>query len=507
VAISGFLFCRALLPQPPPHLAFVGGLKMPWWGRTKQDSKKKSIAEGGVFDAGQRPRYPRQPKRIAEDDGSSRASRKSLDVASEPGSASGVGSRSPSPSSPSNECCPGPGQPLPLPCAPPRKKGMEYVQSGTQSVSTRLQVTALRHAPSMPLPSPTQVQPRPVVESSGEVDSGSVSSASSLGSIDAVDQWQPGRVSNLRPLQDDPPEQPHPSTSQMGQELTTLKHQQPLRQESSRSTSPLLGSHQPAVSPNRRQVRGSLRHGEGSRPQYLNIPQPDSSISSPAPSPRSFLAAQRNVEPVVAGSGQSSSPRSAATSAYNSSQGDPALVSQQAEEPSPAPSPRLRSPGPSCGTSATVSPLHPRAGRLGSLGPEQPTTWHEEPRGQYPPQPLPLPPPPTNGNTLYPPVPMSSAPSPSAVTPRGTSRAHDPSGPGATTRWQKGKLLGSGTFGNVYVGFNNDSGGFCAMKEVLLVSDDSKSNESVKQLSQEIALLSKLRHENIVQYIGTETVC
>ncbi len=30
----------------------------------------------------------------------------------------------------------------------------------------------------------------------------------------------------------------------------------------------------------------------------------------------------------------------------------------------------------------------------------------------------------------------------------------------------------------------SDSGGFCAMKEVLLVSDDSKSNESVKQLSQ-----------------------
>ncbi len=215
MAISVFLFCRAPLPPPPPpHLAFVGGLKMPWWGRTKQDSKKKSIAEGGVFDAGQRPRYPRQTKRIAEDDGSSRASRKSLDVASEPGSASGVGSRSPSPSSPSNECCPGPGQPLPLPCAPPRKKGIEYGQSGTQSVSTRLQVTAFRHAPSMPLPSPTQVQPRPVVESSGEVDSGSVSSASSLGSIDAVDQWQPGRVSNLRPLHDDPPEQPHPSTSQ-----------------------------------------------------------------------------------------------------------------------------------------------------------------------------------------------------------------------------------------------------------------------------------------------------
>nr|XP_009609626.1 mitogen-activated protein kinase kinase kinase YODA-like [Nicotiana tomentosiformis] len=46
----------------------------------------------------------------------------------------------------------------------------------------------------------------------------------------------------------------------------------------------------------------------------------------------------------------------------------------------------------------------------------------------------------------------------------------------------------------------------CAMKEVTLFSDDAKSKESAKQLAQEIALLSRLRHPNIVQYYGTETV-
>ncbi|XP_028069569.1 mitogen-activated protein kinase kinase kinase 5-like isoform X2 [Camellia sinensis] len=47
-----------------------------------------------------------------------------------------------------------------------------------------------------------------------------------------------------------------------------------------------------------------------------------------------------------------------------------------------------------------------------------------------------------------------------------------------------------------------ESGEMCAMKEVTLFLDDAKSKESAKQLGQEIALLSRLRYPNIVQYIG-----
>ncbi|KAJ1690190.1 hypothetical protein LUZ63_014345 [Rhynchospora breviuscula] len=73
-------------------------------------------------------------------------------------------------------------------------------------------------------------------------------------------------------------------------------------------------------------------------------------------------------------------------------------------------------------------------------------------------------------------------------------------------QWQKRKLIGSGTYGNVYEGTNRITGALCAMKEVLLVHGNSKSQECTKQLKQEIEFLSQFKHENIVQYYGSEIV-
>ncbi|KAG6655599.1 hypothetical protein I3843_05G204900 [Carya illinoinensis] len=70
------------------------------------------------------------------------------------------------------------------------------------------------------------------------------------------------------------------------------------------------------------------------------------------------------------------------------------------------------------------------------------------------------------------------------------------------TCWEKGELLGRGSFGSVYEGISHD-GIFFAVKEVSLLDQGSQGKQSVSQLEQEIALLSQFEHENIVQYYGT----
>lgn len=73
-----------------------------------------------------------------------------------------------------------------------------------------------------------------------------------------------------------------------------------------------------------------------------------------------------------------------------------------------------------------------------------------------------------------------------------------------TGQWKKGKVLAKGTFGHVYAGFNSDNGQMCAIKEVRIIFDDTTSKERLKQLNQEITLLSQFSHPNIVQYYGSE---
>ncbi|KAK2442309.1 mitogen-activated protein kinase kinase kinase [Trifolium repens] len=69
--------------------------------------------------------------------------------------------------------------------------------------------------------------------------------------------------------------------------------------------------------------------------------------------------------------------------------------------------------------------------------------------------------------------------------------------------WRKGKFLGAGSFGSVYEGIYKD-GFFFAVKEVSLLDQGDQGKQSVYQLEQEIALLSRFKHDNIVKYYGTE---
>ncbi|CAN4095397.1 unnamed protein product [Withania somnifera] len=116
--------------------------------------------------------------------------------------------------------------------------------------------------------------------------------------------------------------------------------------------------------------------------------------------------------------------------------------------------------------------------------PESPVDW---PEGNNV-HPLPLPP----GVSQQPQLPITH------------NSTDKPDVPSVKGQWQKGKLLGRGTYGSVYEATNRETGALCAMKEVDLHPDDPKSAECIKQLEQEIRVLRQLKHPNIVQYYGSE---
>ncbi|GLT66207.1 hypothetical protein SLA2020_385870 [Shorea laevis] len=146
---------------------------------------------------------------------------------------------------------------------------------------------------------------------------------------------------------------------------------------------------------------------------------------------------------------------------------------------SPNRSPRRNARSPS----GPASPFHPK------LSLDTSSTWLESngPLGGHP---LPLPP-------------GAAVPSPSSSNLPGATK---PESLPMNTQWQKGKLIGRGTFGSVYVASSRETGALCAMKEVEMFPDDRKSAECIKQLEQEINVLSQLKHPNIVQYYGSEIV-
>ncbi|XP_049601182.1 mitogen-activated protein kinase kinase kinase 3 isoform X2 [Syngnathus scovelli] len=74
--------------------------------------------------------------------------------------------------------------------------------------------------------------------------------------------------------------------------------------------------------------------------------------------------------------------------------------------------------------------------------------------------------------------------------------------PGAPVTWRRGKLLGQGAFGRVYLCYDVDTGRELAVKQVQFDPDSPETSKEVSALECEIQLLKNLRHERIVQYYG-----
>ncbi|XP_061972988.1 mitogen-activated protein kinase kinase kinase 5-like isoform X2 [Populus nigra] len=113
------------------------------------------------------------------------------------------------------------------------------------------------------------------------------------------------------------------------------------------------------------------------------------------------------------------------------------------------------------------SPTGPPSPLIAKLSIESSAAWRES-NANFEVHPLPLPP-------------GAAVPSPSVPVPLALSKLESMS---MKSQWQKGKLIGRGTFGSVYVASNRETGALCAMKEVEMYPDDPKSAESIKQLEQ-----------------------
>lgn len=69
-------------------------------------------------------------------------------------------------------------------------------------------------------------------------------------------------------------------------------------------------------------------------------------------------------------------------------------------------------------------------------------------------------------------------------------------------RWQKGRFIGGGSFGQVFAAVNLDTGGVMAVKEIRF--HDSQSIKIIPSIRDEMTVLEMLNHPNVVQYFGVE---
>ncbi|KAJ8752853.1 hypothetical protein K2173_008588 [Erythroxylum novogranatense] len=479
-----------------------------WWKSSSKEVKKKSSKESFIDTIHRR---FRSPSGIKSNNRSGGSGRRCSDTISERGSQSRAESRSPSPSKTHVSRCQSfsarsHAQPLPLPSV--HTPGVGQKDSGNGISAKPRSEKNSKSSLFLPLPKPACIRGRPHTT---DLDLDLVTaSVSSEGSIDSD---VPANSTHRSPQAIDTDHGTRTNVSSPSS--ATLKDQsasigQISAREEKKPSSLVFGNHTLPTSPKRRPL--------GSHVPNLQVPYngafssaPDSSMSSPSRSPirpfgteqlmnSAFWAGKTYSDVNLLSSGHCSSPGSGYNSGHNSMGGDMSgqlfwQPSRGSPECSPIPSSRMSSPGPSSRVqSGAVTPIHPRAG-VATL--ETQTSWPDDGKQQS----HRLPRPPVTNSS---PFSHSNSAATSPSVPRSPGRAENPLSPGS--RWKKGRLLGRGTFGHVFVGFNSENGEMCAMKEVTLFSDDAKSKESAKQLMQEISLLSRLRHPNIVQYYGTETV-
>ncbi|KAH1191189.1 hypothetical protein GLYMA_20G161500v4 [Glycine max] len=468
-----------------------------WWGKSSSKETKKKANKESFFDTLHRKLRISSKGKVSIRSGGSR--RHCNDTISEKGDHSPCGSRSPSPSKVAR--CQSfidrpHAQPLPLPGLHPSSVGRVDSEISISSKSRLEKVSKPLSFLTLPTPGCIRCRPNPA-DLDGDMVTASVFSDCS------ADSDEPADSHNRSPLAIDC--ETGTRTAAGSPSSLMLKDQPPavsqLNSTGVKKPGNILSNHMSSTSPKRRPLRNHVPNLQVP-PHGAFYSAPDSSLSSPSRSPlrafgtdqvlnSAFLAGKPYPEINFVGSGHCSSPGSGHNSGHNSMGGDmsgPLLwqPSRGSPEYSPVPSPRMTSPGPSSRIqSGAVTPIHPKAG-----GTPTESQTHR----------LPLPPLSVSNSSLFSHS-NSAATSPSM--PRSPARADNPN---SGSRWKKGKLLGSGSFGHVYLGFNSERGEMCAVKEVTLFSDDPKSMESAKQFMQEIHLLSRLQHPNIVQYYGSETV-
>jgi serine/threonine protein kinase len=78
--------------------------------------------------------------------------------------------------------------------------------------------------------------------------------------------------------------------------------------------------------------------------------------------------------------------------------------------------------------------------------------------------------------------------------------------PKKVSHYQVSECIGQGSFGKVLLGVNEDTGELIAIKRVPMIELCPESaHQSIMQIKEEVKILSRLNHKNIVRYYGMET--